>query len=341
MYPSSSRTRPARLGRWGLATGVLALCAVTLTGCGLKPATSFVPAVGPGSITPLDGADGVDLTVTSKNYTEQLLLGKIAVLAVTAAGFDVTDLSNVPGSQPARELLLSGQADLLWEYTGTAWLAYLGQAEAISDQDEMWQAVYDADIENGLTWGSPAPMNNTYAMAVRSEAVAELGGISTMSELAALPVEERTFCVESEFNSRPDGLNPMLAHYALERGAADGVPDANIGIYDTGAIYSATDDGACNFGEVFTTDGRIDALDLTVLIDDLAFFPAYNVAPVFFTETLEAHPGLQKVFNQIAPKLTDEVLRGLNRQVDVDGDATADVAYAWMIEEGFITDPTD
>ncbi|HSP76564.1 MAG TPA: glycine betaine ABC transporter substrate-binding protein [Cryobacterium sp.] len=341
MYRSSSRTRRAPLSRWVLAAGVLVLSTVVLTGCGLKPSTAYVPAVGPGSITPLDGAEGVELTVTSKSFTEQLLLGKIAVIAGIAAGFDVTDLSNLPGSQPTRELLLSGQADVLWEYTGTAWLTYLGQEEAIADQDEMWQAVYDIDIENGVTWGTPAPMNNTFAMAVRSEAVAELGGITTMSELAALPVEDRTFCVEAEFNSRPDGMNPMLARYGLERGTADGVPDSNIGIYDTGAIYSATDDGACNFGEVFTTDGRLDALDLTVLIDDLAFFPAYNVAPVFFTETIEAHPGLEEIFAEISPKLTDEVLRGLNRQVDVDGAEPADVAYAWMLAEGFITDPAD
>ncbi|WP_104134059.1 glycine betaine ABC transporter substrate-binding protein [Cryobacterium sp. Y62] len=342
MYRTSSRTRPrarGHLGRWGLATGILALSAVALTGCGLQPATSYVPTVGLGSITPLDGADGVNLTVTSKNFTEQLLLGKIAVLAGTAAGFDVTDLSNVPGSQPARDLLLSGQADVLWDYTGTTWLTYLGQTEAITDQNEMWQAVYDLDIKNGVTWGAPAPMNNTYALAVRSEAVADLGNITALSELAALPVADRTFCVESEFNSRPDGMNPMLAHYGLERGTANGVPDNNIGIYDTGAIYSATDNGACNFGEVFTTDGRLDALDLTVLTDDLAFFPAYNVAPIFFTETIEAHPGLEEIFAKISPRLTDEVLRGMNRQVDVDGAEPANVAYAWMIEEGFITDP--
>ena len=347
MYRSFSRTTPvvrsapARSRRRGLVAGVLALSAVALTGCGLQPVTSYVPPVGPGSITPLEGAEGADLTITSKNFTEQLLLGKIAVIAGTAAGFNVTDLSNVPGSQPARELLLAGQADVLWEYTGTAWLTYLGQAEPITDQREMWQSVYDADIKNGITWGEPAPMNNTYAMAVRTEAVAELGGITSMSELAALPVEDRTFCVESEFNSRSDGLNPMLAHYGMERGAADSVPDANVGIYDTGAIYSATDDGACNFGEVFTTDGRIDALDLTVLTDDLAFFPAYNVAPVFFTETIDTFPGLEEIFAQISPKLTDEVLRALNRKVDVDGEEPADVAYAWMLDEGFITDPAE
>lgn len=338
MFAQSLR-RGERYRRLSFSAALLTVTGLALSGCGLQPATSYVPPVGPGTIKPVDGADGTALTVTSKNYTEQLILGKIAVLAATAAGFEVNDLSNVPGSQPARELILSGQADILWEYTGTAWLTYLGQTETIPDQQEQWQAVYDIDIDNGVTWGAPAPMNNTYAMAVRTEAVPELAGITSMSQLAALPVDDRTFCVEAEFNSRPDGMNPMLEHYGLARGTADGVPNDNVGIYDTGAIYSATDKGACNFGEVFTTDGRIDALDLTVLEDDLGFFPAYNVAPVFFTQTLKQFPQLEDVFAQIAPSLTNEVLRDLNRKVDVDGQEPAEVAFEWMKGEGFISDP--
>lgn len=323
--------------RRGAASAVVLSAGLLATGCGLQPATSYVPAAGPGSITEV--VDGAPLTVTSKNFTEQLILGKIGVLAAQAAGFEVTDLTNVPGSQPVRELMLSGQADVTWEYTGTAWLTYLGKDKGIPDQQEQWQAVYKADLENGLTWGEPAPLNNTYAMAIRSEAVEELGGISTISEIAELPVEERTFCVEAEFNSRPDGLTPMLAHYDMARGTPDGVPEDNIDIYDTGAIYSATDNGACNFGEVFSTDGRIDALDLTILEDDRGFFPAYNAAPVYYTETLEEHPELAEVFAQVAPTLTDEALRTMNLRVDVEGEEPADVAFDFMVEQGFITEP--
>ncbi|MBG6217156.1 osmoprotectant transport system substrate-binding protein [Arthrobacter sp. CAN_A6] len=319
------------------AVVVLATAGLLLSGCGLQPATSYVPAAGPGSIQPLDGVDGAPLTVTSKNFTEQLILGKISVLAAQAAGFDVTDLTNAPGSQPVRDLMLSGDADFTWEYTGTAWLAFLGKEEGIADQEEQWEAVRAADVENGLTWGEPAPLNNTYAMAVRTEAIEELGGITKMSQLAELPVEERTFCVEAEFNSRADGLNPMLAHYGLERGAPDGVPDENVGIYDTGAVYTATDNGACNFGEVFATDGRIQALDLTLLEDDLGFFPAYNAAPVYYSETLEEYPGLEDVFERIAPELTDDALREMNLLVDVEGEEPGDVAFDFLVEKGFIS----
>ena len=328
----------AKIGRRAAVVGAVTVVGLMLTGCGLQPASSYVPAVGPGTIQQIPGLQDASITVTSKNFTEQIILGKISVLAAQAAGFNVTDLTNVPGSQPVRELLLAGQADITWDYTGTAWLIYLGEATGIPDQDAQWEAVYEADLKNGLTWGEPAALNNTYGMGVRSEAVAELGGIGAISGIATLPVEERTFCVEAEFNSRSDGLNPMLAHYGLQRGAADGVPDDNIGIYDTGAIYSATDQGECNFGEVFTTDGRIDALDLTVLDDDLTFFPAYNAAPVFFTETLAKYPQLEDIFAQISPALTDEALRKLNLKVDVVGEEPADVAFEWMKEQGFITD---
>ncbi|MGL3805403.1 glycine betaine ABC transporter substrate-binding protein [Paeniglutamicibacter sp. R2-26] len=324
-----------------MASVALTLSAgLLLAGCGLSPAASYVPAAGPGSIQPLPGVEeNASMTVTSKAFTEQLILGKIAVLAGRAAGFKVEDLTNVPGSQPARELLRSGQAGMMWEYTGTAWMTYLGHEEGIADQKEQWQKVHDQDKGNGVLWGGPAPMNNTYAMAVRSEAVEELDGITKLSELKKLDPKDLTFCVDAEFNSRLDGLNPMLELYGLERGSADSVPESNVGVYDTGAIYSATDAGDCNFGEVFTTDGRIQALDLTVLEDDLGYFPAYNVAPAFNQEFLDKYPGLVEVFAQISPLLTDTELQAMNLEVDVNGREPADVAFDWMVKQGFISEP--
>jgi osmoprotectant transport system substrate-binding protein len=336
----SPRVRLRALRRASLVGVVAASSAALLTGCGLQPATAFVPAVAPGSIEAIDDLpDDAAITVTAKNFTEQLILGKIAVLAAQAAGFEVTDMTNVPGSVAVRQLMLDGGADMTYEYTGTAWLTYLGEAAGIPDKDEQYTAVRDADEANGLVWLEPAPLNNTYAMAVRSEAVAELGDVATLSQIAALPVEQRTFCVEAEFNSRADGFAPMLERYGLELGAADGVPTSNVSILDTGTVYEATDRGRCNFGEVFTTDGRIDSLDLTVLEDDQGFFPAYNVAPVLTDDVLESYPQLADVYDQISPALTDDELRTLNRRVDVEGEEPADVAFDWMVDKGFVTRP--
>ena len=341
MTPADDRRPRLRMLRRASLLGVVAASsAALLTGCGLQPATAFVPDVAPGSIEAIDDLpDDAAITVTAKNFTEQLILGKIAVLAAQAAGFEVTDMTNVPGSVAVRQLMLDGGADMTYEYTGTAWLTYLGEEAGIPDKDEQYTAVRDADEANGLVWLEPAPLNNTYAMAVRSEAVAELGDVATLSQIAALPVEQRTFCVEAEFNSRADGFAPMLERYGLELGAADGVPTSNVSILDTGTVYEATDRGRCNFGEVFTTDGRIDSLDLTVLEDDAGFFPAYNVAPVLTDDVLRQYPQLADVYEEISPSLTDDELRTLNRRVDVEGEEPADVAFDWMVEKGFVTRP--
>lgn len=314
------------------AAGATALVA----GCGLQPAASFVPDAQAGSIEQYDLPDDAAVTVTSKQFTEQLILGKIAVLAASAAGFEVTDLTNVPGSVPVRELMTSGDASMTWEYTGTAWLTYLGESAGIPDKDEQWAAVRDADAANGLTWLEPAPLNNTYALAVNAE-YAERTGITSVSQLADVPPEERTFCLEPEFNSRSDGFTPMLEHYGFERGVD--VQEDDISILDAGAVYTATANGQrCNFGEVYTTDARIETLDLTVLEDDEAFFPSYNASAVLNTELVEQYPELGELFAQISPALDDETLIALNLQVDVEGREPVDVAYDWMVEEGFLAE---
>lgn len=320
------------------AGALLTISLLGLTGCGLKPSTSAVPEAEPGSIQPLDGADGQKITVGSKNFTEQLILGKIGVLVADASGFDVTDMTNIPGSQPAREVMLTGEVDMEWEYTGTAWMTYMGNTESITDPIEMWNAVSEADQENGLTWGAPSELNNTYAFAVRSD-FAEKNGITKISDIAKVPATDRTLCVEAEFNSRSDGLNGMLKKYGLPRGSSDGMPEDNISIMDTGTVYTATADGTCNFGEVFATDGRIKALDLTVLEDDEKYFPSYNASAVINTETLKQYPELEDAYDQVAAKLNNDVMMELNYKVDVEGQEPANVAYDWMVQEGFIKKP--
>lgn len=332
-HSARSRRRLAGL----VSAAALGLLSLGLAGCGLQAAAAYVPESGPGSLQVIDGAADTTVTVTSKQFTEQQIMGKIGVLTARASGFKVEDMSNVPGSQPARELIASGRADVMFDYTGTAWLTYLKHESGYPDQKKQWQVVHDQDMGNGITWGAPAPLDNTYAFAIKASSQDKLKGITKLSQIADLPVKDRTFCVESEFNSRQDGFAPMLAKYGLKQGAADGVPNGNVSVLDTGAVYEATAQGTCNFGEVFTTDGRIKSLNLTVLEDDRKFFPSYNVAPLFRTELVQKYPQLETNFAQVAKKMDNETFIELNRRVDVDGEEPADVAYDWMVKQGFIT----
>lgn len=314
----------------------LAAGAVALTGCGLGSAGGFVPSgelAGPvADVKPLDGAE---IEVGSKNFTEQIILGKIAVIMLKSAGANATDLTNIPGSASARQAQEQGDIDVMWEYTGTGWINYLGHTDPIPDERKQYTAVRDEDKKkNNLVWLPPAPMNNTYGMAVTAQN-AEKYGLKTLSDMKKVPAAKRTFCVESEFASRNDGFEPMLKRYGLPLGSA--IKKKQVKTLDTGAIYAATDEGLCTFGEVFTTDGRIKALDLKVLEDDKNYFPKYNASLVVSQDTLKAHPQIKDLFAPVAAELTDDQLIELNRQVDVDGREPGEVAFDWLQKEGFVS----
>lgn len=320
--------------RRSLILGGVGLLGLGLSGCGLGTGGGFVPT---GTVAgPIEDVDlsGASIAVGSKNFTEQLVLGKMAVVLLRSAGADTEDLTNIPGSSSARQAMIEDQVQMQWEYTGTAWIAYLGETKPIPDEEKQYEAVRERDLEeNELVWLPPAPMNNTYGFAAPREKAEELG-ITKLSELPDVPTEDLTFCVESEFNNRNDGFNPMLKTYGMAKG--QDFPTDNVKVLDTGAIYSATDNGTCTFGEVFTTDGRIKALDLVVLEDDKEFFPKYNVAPVLTKAVVDENPAVEDLFGPVVEKLTDDVLIELNAKVDVDGEDPADVAFGWLEDEGFI-----
>ncbi len=98
------------------------------------------------------------------------------------AGYTVEDKTNVSSSDVCRAALENGEFDVYWEYTGTAWLSFLGNAEIIPDAQELYDAVKEADADNGITRLDFAPMNNTYALAMKADRAEELG-LTNYSEL--------------------------------------------------------------------------------------------------------------------------------------------------------------
>ena len=291
-----------------------------------------------GSLEDVKSLEGATIAIGSKNFSENVLLGKMAIILLQSAGAIATDLTNIPGSASAREAMLNGQIQAMWEYTGTGWITYLGHEKPIPDEEKQYAAVRDEDLKkNQLVWLKPAPMNNTYGFAITKK-VFDKYKITKLSELNKVPVPDRTFCVESELLNRPDGLKGMLDVYKVPLNDPKGVPRENLKTFQTGAIYDATAKGSCTFGEVFTTDGRIVALDLKVLEDDRNFFPKYNVSLVVEEATAKKYPQIVQLIEPVSEKLTDKVLLELNADIDVNGREPAEVGYDWLKKEGFITD---
>ncbi|GAA1593141.1 glycine betaine ABC transporter substrate-binding protein [Actinoplanes couchii] len=276
---------------------------------------------------------GTTVTVGSKDFDEQLVLGQITKLALENAGAGVKDQTNLGGTNAARAALTAGEVDVYWEYTGTAWISFFQQTEPIADPKEQWQKVADKDLaDNKLVWMTPAGFNNTYGIAYSADAAATLGNPKTISDLGT-NTAAATLCVESEFSTRDDGLPGLQKKYGFE------IPSGNVTVLDTGIVYTSTaKQDPCNFGEVFTTDGRIKALNLTVLEDDKAFFPLYNAAPVFRSEYYDANQAaLKEIFDPIAAALTQDVMTELNKQVSVDGARPEQVAKQWLKDQSFLS----
>lgn len=310
----------------------LLLTLLPAAGCGLTSGSPMVDDVSPGSIGAGRPLKGAHLTVTSKEFTEQLILGAVMGIAFEAAGAEVLDRTGIQGSVGAREAVKSGQADGMYEYTGTAWITYLGNGHPITDPQRQWQAVHDADLGNGLTWLPPSRLDNTYALAM-NQANARKYGTRTLSDVAALSRSDpgaATLCVEGEFANRADGLPGMEKAYGMS------VPAKNIVQMDTGIIYTQVQKGSCTYGEVFTTDGRIRSMNLVLMRDDRKFFPNYNAAPVINTKALEKWPAIATVLDPVTARLDNTVAQTLNAKVDVAGEDPHQVALDWMKAEGFV-----
>jgi osmoprotectant transport system substrate-binding protein len=223
---------------------------------------------------------------------------------------------------------------MYWEYTGTGWITHLGHTDPIPNAQEQYQAVAEEDLEkNDIEWLSPASANNTFAIAVRSEAVGILGtnSLSSLGVLSEVRPEDVTLCAASEFLNREDGLPGLEETYGFE------IPHDNIVKMEEAQIYKAVDEGEeCNYGEVFATGGRVGALDLTLLKDDKDFFPVYNPSLTVSKEVMDQYPELADVFTPITQKLNDETLRDLNAAVDVDGKSEEAVARQFLRKNGLL-----
>ncbi|MEN0087450.1 MAG: glycine betaine ABC transporter substrate-binding protein, partial [Pseudomonadota bacterium] len=234
------------------------------------------------------------------------------------------------GSTVLRQAQENGQVDLYWEYTGTSLVTY-NKVEDKLDADETLAKVRELDGAKGLTWLDPSNANNTYAFAVKNGDPAT-EGINTLSDLAERfntdsPV---SLAVNAEFPRRPDGLPGVEKTYGFKTGRA------NLKSMESGLTYQALNEGQVGSALVFATDGRIKAFDFRVLEDDKGFFPAYAIAPVVRTETLEANPGLTEPLKAMADAIDDATMQALNSQVDVDKKTIEEVATSFLTEKGLL-----
>jgi osmoprotectant transport system substrate-binding protein len=265
--------------------------------------------------------DGGTITVGSKEFTEQLLLGEMTLQVLDSHGLKTDDKTEIGGTAIVRQALEEDEIDIYWEYTGTAWFTHFGEADVI-DPLEMETQVRQIDSGNGITWLQPAAFNNTYTLMIQQAAEGEIG--STLSDLAAY-VEanpDAVVCINEEFAVRPDGLPALTEAYGFQFD--------NVQQMTTGLTYAALAEGDCDVAMGFATDGRIARLELMNLEDDQTFFPAYFPAANVRNEVLADNPEVADYLNCLAASLSTETMTELNARVDSDGESVEDVAASHL-----------
>ena len=287
------------------------------------------------------------ISVGSKNFTEQIILGEMVSLMLEDAGYEVERNLNLGGLAVVHEALVSGEIDVYVEYTGTGLVAVLGMpvpevegdtsatpadgaasaTPTASVADLTYNRVSEAYREEfNLVWLDELGFNNTYALAVTQE-TAEEYDLETTSDLQGV-ADELTLGTDPEVLIREDGLPGLQDTYGFEFDDAIGM--------DSGLMYSSVASGDVDIITAFTTDGRIEALDLVLLEDDLNYFPPYYAAPVVRQELIEEYPEVEEVLNQLSGEISNEAMAEMNFQVDEVGVEPIEVAHNFLVEQGII-----
>jgi osmoprotectant transport system substrate-binding protein len=255
---------------------------------------------------------GHELTVGSKNFTEQLILGELLKQYLeSVCRMPVDGRFYLAGTYICQQAMLAGRIDAYVEYTGTALTAILKQPlpdPAHRDPDSVLATVrglYQQRYQ--ITTGPPLGFNNSFAMVIRPDDAQRLH-IATLSQAAPFTPQMR-LGVGYEFEQRPDGLHGLETVYGLR---FDGDPRT----MDLGLLYRALNAHQVDMIAANSTDGPIQAFHLTVLDDDRHYFPPYQAVPLVRDEALRRWPQIQLALNALAGRVTADDMRDLNEAVD-------------------------
>jgi osmoprotectant transport system substrate-binding protein len=274
---------------------------------------------------------GIQITVGSKNFTEEFILGNIYAQALEAAGYDVSTDLNLGSEQIAFKALDDGEISGYPEYTSTVLTSIFGK-EANEVPADTQQAYEDAQAElepRGQVAFAPTPFADANAVGMLTERAEELG-VETVSDLSGKS-QDLTLYGSPECRQRVDCLVGLQDVYGLQFSEFNPV--------DIGLRYTVLDKGQADVSIVFTSDAQLSANPdkYTLLEDDMGIFPAGNVIWITTQETVDqAGPDYQSTIEKVQEGLTLPVIQELNARVDIDKQSPEEVATQYLQEEGYI-----
>lgn len=264
-----------------------------------------------------------EIVVGSKNFTEQVILGEIAAQQIERRlHIPVKRQLNLGGTLLAHQALTNGQIDLYPEYTGTAFTSMLRHSGVTDPATVLEQVRSEYASSLHLKWMDPLGFNDGFAMAVMTATARQM-------HLATLSGAEKSghpWAIGSgyEFLERPDGFRALEQAYPDMRWS--GAPRT----MDLGLLYQALKQKKVEMVAGNTTDAALSSPDITVLQDDRHAFPPYQASYVVRYDSLDRFPGLEKALDELSGKISDDAMRKMNSEVDVDHRPPAVVAAEFL-----------
>jgi osmoprotectant transport system substrate-binding protein len=285
---------------------------------------------GGGAIVSNSANAKVSLTIGSKNFPEEEILGEIYAQALEAAGYEVkTDLSL--GSETiALQTLKQGEISGYPEYTSTALESFFGlEPDEVPPEAQSAYEKAKAEFEKeGLTAFPPAPYSSTNAVGTLKKTADELE-LKTVSDLEGKS-EKLTLYGSPECRQRIDCLAGLEKFYGLEFKSFHPV--------DIGLRYTVLEKGQADLSILFTTDPQLSAEKdkFVTLEDDKHVFPPGN--PIFVTDqsvVKKAGPDYERTIVEVQKGLTLKVIQELNARVELEKESAAKAAAAYLEEAGY------
>jgi len=270
-----------------------------------------------------DANSKVTLTVGSKNFTEQKVLGEIYAQAFRAAGYNVKTALNLGDEQTALKAVKSGQISGYPEYTGTALLSFLKvpAKEIPTDPGEAYNQVKSGLAKDGIEAFPPTPFTSSNEVGLLKKKADELGvkKISDLKDKAGT----LTLYGTPECRTRLDCLLGLEKVYGLK--FKKFVP------VDPDQRHEVLTSGQADVSIVFTTDPQIKRNDEVLLEDDKGMFPPYNSTFLMKQSVADqAGPDLAATVDAVNKNLTADVMQELNARVDLDKDTPQQAAQAYL-----------
>jgi osmoprotectant transport system substrate-binding protein len=266
------------------------------------------------------------VTLGTKDFTEEFVLGELYKQALEAKGYTVNLKKNIGSTEIIDKALTSGKIDGYPEYLGVS-VAVVAKKDIIPKSD---QQTYDLAKQfyegRGQTISQQTPFFDVDAIATTKDFATKnsLKSVADLKKLGSFTVGARP-----EFKSRYQGLKGMQKVY--------GLTNAKFKQLALGIQYQALDKGDVDSANVFSTDAQLASGKYTVLQDPKGVFGYQHVAMIMDKKKNDQlGPEFFQTIDAVSKLLTNDAMISMNKAVAIDKQPEADVAKKFLQANGVL-----